>query len=303
VKLPSQLIEELTVTPGKAADLTGRSTSQTSVDWRGKTGIAGPHDVAEHDLETFTKELSAAQELLYASDAWAILVIIQALDAAGKDGTIKHVMSGVNPQGCEVVSFKQPSAEELSHDFLWRCAKVLPERGRIGIFNRSYYEEVLVTRIHPELLVPQHLPGRAKKGAKFWAHRYEDINAFEQHLERSGTRVIKVFLHLSKEEQKRRFLERLEDPSKHWKFSSADLAERAFFDQYQHVYEEVLSATSTTSAPWYVVPADHKHAARAIVGGILTRAIDQLDLHLPEMSAEESAALNAAREQLLEEGA
>ena len=189
---------------------------------------------------------------------WALLLIFQALDAGGKDGTIKHVMSGVNPEGCEVFSFKEPSREELRHDFIWRCAKVLPERGRIGIFNRSYYEEVLVVRVHPEMLAPQHLPSGSEAGSRLWQGRYEDINNFEHHLHRSGTRVVKFFLHVSKEEQRRRLLARLDDPAKQWKFSPADLAERSHFDEYQQAYEEALTATSTSWAPWYVVPADEK---------------------------------------------
>jgi PPK2 family polyphosphate:nucleotide phosphotransferase len=211
-------------------------------------------------------------------------------------------MSGVNPQGCDVVSFKQPSSEELSHDFLWRCARSLPARGRVGIFNRSYYEEVLIVRVHPELLTSEHLSENVKPDAHLWQQRYDDINAFEHHLHRNGTRIVKLFLHVSKEEQKRRFLERLDDPAKQWKFSSSDVAERAYFDDYQHAYEEALSATSTPWAPWHVVPADHKYAMRALVGGVLTYVIESLDLRTPEVSKERLEALAAARQSLLAEG-
>ena len=231
------------------------------------------------------------------------MVVIQALDAAGKDGTIKHVMTGVNPQGCRVVAFKQPSVEELDHDFLWRCERALPPRGQIGIFNRSYYEEVLITRVHPELLEVAHLPSPTGKGAhaRLWQERYEDINAFERHLARNGTKVVKFFLHVSKAEQRRRFLERLDDPNKHWKFSATDVAERAHFDAYQQAYEEALTATSTAWAPWFVVPADHKHAMRALVAGVLVHVVDELDLALPELDAAGLAALEQARRELLAE--
>jgi PPK2 family polyphosphate:nucleotide phosphotransferase len=303
VKLHHQVIEELTVRPGQPAHLTTRSTSETRADWLGPAGLSSAHAVATRDLEAFKEELARAQELLYACDTWSVLVIIQALDAAGKDGTIKHVMSGVNPQGCGVVSFKQPSAEELGHDFLWRCVRALPARGRIGIFNRSYYEELLVARVHPEILGAEHLPEGADTGPRLWRQRYDDINAFERHLHRNGTRVVKFFLHISKEEQKQRFLERLDDPAKHWKFSSSDLTERAHFDEYHHAYEEALSATSTPWAPWYVVPADHKYSLRALVGGVLTHVIDQLDLRTPPLSEDRLAEIASARRALLAEGA
>ncbi len=296
--LSEEVIEELVVTPGEGAGLDRRSTRGTKAAWRpgGRRGEA-----ADEELEQFKAELAEAQELLYASDTWALLVIFQALDAAGKDGTIKHVMSGVNPQGCEVTSFKQPSAEELGHDFLWRCAKALPARGRIGIFNRSYYEEVLVVRVHPELLEAERLPSGHATSGRLWRERYEDVNAFEHHLERNGTRLVKLFLHVSKDEQRRRFLERLEDPEKQWKFSPADLAERAHFEEYQRAYEEAITATSTPWAPWYVVPADHKRTMRALVGGILVHAVQQLDLRRPApvLAGEE---LEAARRALRAEG-
>jgi PPK2 family polyphosphate:nucleotide phosphotransferase len=222
------------------------------------------------------------------------------MDAAGKDGTIKHVMSGVNPQGCQVFSFKKPSVEELDHNFLWRYMRCLPERGRIGIFNRSYYEDVLVVKVHPGLIEQQKLPP-GKRGKSFWEDRYEDINAFERHLVRNGTVVLKFFLHVSKGEQKRRFLERLERPEKHWKFSAADLAERAFWDRYMEVYEDALSATSTAWAPWYVVPADRKWVTRAVVADLLTAAIRGLDLKYPEVTEEQRRALAEARKRLADE--
>ena len=303
MKLPQQVVHELTVHPGRPAGLSGRSTAATVTPWTGPLGRTHPKEVADRDLERFKQELSVAQQLLYASDTWSVLLIFQALDAAGKDGTIKHVMSGINPQGCQVYSFKQPSTEELRHDFLWRCARVLPERGRIGIFNRSYYEEVLVVRVHPELLAAQHLPAGAAEGQELWEQRYEDINAFERHLVRNGTRVLKFFLHVSAEEQRRRFLDRIDRPDKRWKFSAADVAERTHFDEYQGAYEEAITATSTEWAPWFVVPADHKPAMRALVGGIVVHAIDRLDLRYPEVTAEQAEALAAARVALEAEGA
>jgi PPK2 family polyphosphate:nucleotide phosphotransferase len=248
-------------------------------------------------LEANLAELAEAQERLYAYDRYALLIVLQALDAAGKDGTIKHVMSGVNPQGCQVHSFKQPSAEELDHDFLWRYARRLPERGRIGIFNRSYYEDVLVVKVHPELLAASRLPP-GKTGKAFWKARYDDINAFERHLVRNGTVVLKFFLHVSKAEQKKRFLERLERPEKNWKFSAADLAERAFWDDYQSAYEDALEATSTDWAPWYVVPADQKWATRAVVADVITSAIKALDLKYPELTDDQRAALDESRRKL-----
>jgi PPK2 family polyphosphate:nucleotide phosphotransferase len=298
VRLSHKVIDELMVHPGKPAALSRRSTSGTRADWLGPIGRSSPKDIAEHDLEEFKNDLESAQELLYADDTWALLLVFQALDAGGKDGTIKHVMSGVNPEGCEVFSFKEPSSEELRHDFLWRCAKALPERGRIGIFNRSYYEEVLVVRVHPELLVPQHLPSGSEAGSRLWQGRYEDITAFEHHLHRNGTRVVKFFLHVSKEEQRRRLLARLDDPAKQWKFSPADLAERSHFDEYQQAYEEALSATSTSWAPWYVIPADEKSVTHALVSGVLLNAIDALDLHVPSLGEDQVRELKNARKAL-----
>ena len=252
---------------------------------------------AMEGLEKNLQELASAQDLLYADDRRSILIVLQAMDAAGKDGTIKHVMSGLNPQGCQVFSFKQPSREDLDHNFLWRYTRCLPERGRIGIFNRSYYEELLVVKVHPELLDTQKLPP-GKRGKSFWEARYEDINAFERHLTRNGTVVLKFFLHVSKDEQKRRFLERLDRPEKNWKFSASDLAERGYWNQYMEAYEDALSATSTDWAPWYVVPADHKWVTRAVVADVLTSAVLGLDLKFPEVSEEHRKGLAAARKKL-----
>ena len=300
VRLPREVIAELRVAPGERARLERRSTTATHADWLSGIGRSHPREVAEHDLELFREELRSTQELLFASDTWAVLVVLQALDAAGKDGTIKHVMSGVNPQGCQVVAFRPPSEEELRHDFLWRCIRALPARGRIGIFNRSYYEEVLVVRVHPELLTAERLPPELT-GEHLWRERFEDINAFERHLVRNGTKVVKLFLHVSREEQRRRLLARLDEPDKGWKFSAADLAERALFEDYRAAYEEALTATSTVEAPWYVVPADHKAAMRALVGGILVEEITGLRLRPPVQDAARAAELDAARRQLLAE--
>src|SRR4051794_20426509 len=227
---------------------------------------------ARQTLDQNLADLTGAQDLLYADDRYSVLIVLQAMDAAGKDGTIKHVMTGVNPQGCQVFSFKKPSAEDLDHNFLWRYTRCLPERGRIGIFNRSYYEDVLVTRVHPELLDAQKLPGK-HRGKKFWRKRYEDINAFERHLVRNGTVILKFYLNISKEEQKRRVLERPHPREKTWKFSAAALAERSHWDRYMRAYGACLSATSTKSAPWYVVPADHKWVTRAVVADIITTTL------------------------------
>jgi len=241
--------------------------------------------------------LAAAQENLYAADCHSVLVVLQAMDAAGKDGTIKHVMHGVNPQGCQVFSFKKPSSEELDHNFLWRYMKALPERGRIGIFNRSYYEDVLVVRVHPELLGAQRLPG-AKDNKRFWDERYDDINRFERHLVRNGTLIVKIFLNVSKEAQHERFAERLEDPSKNWKFSFNDLEERRHWDKYQDAFEQMLQKTSTEWAPWWVVPADNKWVTRTLVCAILTQSIEALGDRPPTLSAEQKKRLAEARREL-----
>lgn len=296
MKLDQAVIEELMVGPGEAARLDGRSTESTMVDWLGAQG-AKPKATARKKLASIVDDLKASQELLWASDTFGLLLIVQGMDAAGKDGTIKHVMSGVNPQGCEVVSFKEPSGEELDHDFLWRYSKALPKRGRIGIFNRSYFEEVLVVRVHPELMERSHAEARPRSPDPVWPSRFEDINAFEHHLHRTGTRIVKVYLHLSRDEQRKRLLERLDDPAKRWKFSEADLAERRYWHEYRVAYEEAITATSTAWALWYVVPADHKYELRALVGGILVHAIDQLDLRHPE--PEDVAVLERARAELL----
>jgi PPK2 family polyphosphate:nucleotide phosphotransferase len=254
-------------------------------------------DRAVKYLEANVAELAAAQELLYASDVHSVLIVLQAMDAAGKDGTIKHVMSGVNPQGCQVFAFKKPSDEELDHNFLWRYMKALPERGRIGIFNRSYYEDVLVVRVHPEILSRQKLPP-GDRGRKFWNARFDDINRFERHLARNGTLILKFFLHLSKKEQKRRFLARLDDEEKQWKFSFADLKERGFWDDYQAAFADALQNTSTKWAPWWVIPADHKFVTRALVAGITTESIRRLGLRRPAVTAEQRRLLASARRQL-----
>ena len=248
-------------------------------------------------LKGNTAELAEAQELLYASDVHSVLIVLQAMDAAGKDGAIKHVMSGVNPQGCQVFAFKRPSDEEIDHTFLWRYMKCVPERGRIGIFNRSYYEDVLVVRVHPEILARQKLPP-GERNAKFWDTRYDDINRFERHLARNGTLILKFFLHLSKKEQKNRFRERLERKDKQWKFSFADLKEREYWDKYQQAFEDALGHTSTRWAPWWVIPADHKWVTRALVALITTQAIKNLKLKTPGLTAEQRRQLGQARKQL-----
>jgi PPK2 family polyphosphate:nucleotide phosphotransferase len=243
------------------------------------------------------ERLAALQEKLYAQDRWALLLVFQAMDAAGKDGTIKHVMSGVNPQGCEVSAFKAPSVTELDHDYLWRCVRALPERGRIGIFNRSYYEEVLVVRVHPELLGAQHIPADLVDRT-VWRRRYEDINAFERHLVRNGTVILKFFLHVSALEQRKRFLERLEEPEKNWKFSLADVRERRRWTDYAAAYETMIRHTSTPQAPWYVVPADHKWFTRLVVAEVVVDALARLDLSLPKPDATRRKELAAARAEL-----
>ena len=243
-------------------------------------------------------ELSSLQRLLYASNGYSVLLIFQAMDAAGKDGAISHVLTGVNPQGCEVYSFKHPSAEELEHDFLWRTTCRLPARGRIGVFNRSYYEEVLVVRVHPEILRTEGIPGELVGTKTDWKERYRSIVELEKHLHRNGTRVIKFFLHLSKEEQRKRFLPRIDEPDKNWKFSQADLAERKFWDQYMQVYEDCLSATSTKTAPWHVVPADDKYNARLIISRVVIDALRGLRMSYPKMTRARRDELQAIRKQL-----
>lgn len=289
-----KILEHVRVPSGKRTRLKDHDPA-----WAGDRSmpLKDRKEKAAEILEEGTAALARAQELLYASDTYSILVILQAMDAAGKDGIIKHVMSGVNPQGCRVHAFKQPTHEELDHDFLWRCAKVLPERGHIGIFNRSYYEEVLVVKVHPELVENERIPG-AKVTKQFWNDRYEDINAFERHLTRNGTVIVKFFLHVSKEEQRKRFLARIDDPEKHWKFSPSDVAERGHWDEYMQAFEDMLNATSMTWAPWHVIPADHKWVSRALVAKILATTIERLEVHYPEVSPAKRKEIEEARKRL-----
>ena len=251
--------------------------------------------LAEH-----VSQLSDLQQLQYASNKFAVLLIFQAMDAAGKDGIIKHVMSGVNPQGCQVFSFKHPSAGELEHDFLWRTSQNLPERGRIGIFNRSYYEEVLIVRVHPEILQSQGLPDELLHAPAIWTDRYQSILDHETHLSRNGTRIMKFFLHLSRDEQRQRFLDRIDEPDKNWKFSEGDVKERKFWDDYMRAYEQCLSATSTADAPWYVVPADDKKNARLIVSSIIVETMKALPMAYPETTAQRRKELQQLRKALAE---
>jgi len=246
-------------------------------------------------LAAHVAELDRLQQRLYAADSHAVLLIFQAMDAAGKDGAIRHVMSGVNPQGCQVFSYKHPSARELQHDFLWRCARDLPERGHIGIFNRSYYEEVLIVRVHPEILRGEGMAEAPRDRKKLWRQRYRSINDLERHLHANGTRIVKFFLHLSKEEQRRRFLARIEEPRKNWKFSVADIQERAFWDDYMNAYEDCLSATSTKHAPWHVVPADDKRNARLIVSQIIVDTLKDMKLRYPKSDAARREELETIR--------
>jgi PPK2 family polyphosphate:nucleotide phosphotransferase len=295
-----ELIERFRVEPGKKLRLKDHDSGWAHTAELKEAGKAAVKKRALEILQQNRDELSAAQELLWASDADSVLIVLQAMDAAGKDGTIKHVMSGLNPQGCQVFSFKKPSDEELKHNFLYRYSKCLPARGMIGIFNRSYYEEVLVVRVHPELLANQQYDP-AECGKSFWKCRYEDINAYERHLTRNRTVILKFFLHISKSEQKRRFLERINNPDKHWKFSNADIVERGFWNDYMRAFEKALSATSTEWAPWYVIPADHKWVARALVSDILASTIGSLGLKFPEVSDQRREQIAAAKEKLLHE--
>ena len=246
-------------------------------------------------LKAHTGQLDRLQRLLYASNARALLLIFQAMDAAGKDGAIRHVMSGVNPQGCQVFSFKHPSAGELAHDFLWRTTRNLPERGKIGIFNRSYYEEVLIARVHPSILQAENLPG---PGKHIWERRYRSIRDFERHLDANGTTVIKFFLHLSKEEQRKRFIARIDEPDKNWKFQASDIEEREYWKDYMHAYQEALAATSTGHAPWYIVPADDKENARLIVSQVILDTLEGFDMHYPSAGPERMRELRAIRRRL-----
>jgi len=255
---------------------------------------------AKEGLHSDVLALAELQDMLYAQDRWAVLLIFQAMDAAGKDGAIKHVMSGVNPQGCQVVSFKQPSAEDLDHDYLWRCTKQLPERGRIGIFNRSYYEEVLVVRVHEALLQQQKLPPKLIT-KDVWADRFRDIRHFERYLSNNGVLIRKFLLYVSRKEQKKRFLERIDNPEKHWKFSASDVHERKYWHDYMAAYEDMIQHTATKHAPWYVVPADNKWFTRVVVASAIIDALASLDLHYPEVDEEKRKALAIARQALLEE--
>ncbi|MDE2234167.1 MAG: polyphosphate kinase 2 family protein [Gammaproteobacteria bacterium] len=268
------------------------------------TRIKPVYESKEHYHEMLAQhveQLSLLQQRLYASNQYAILLIFQAMDAAGKDGIIRHVMSGVNPQGCQVFSFKHPSASELQHDFLWRSTRNLPERGRIGIFNRSYYEEVLIVRVHPEILLSEGVPDGRHDVKAIWKERYRSINDLERHLYCNGTRIIKFFLHISKEEQRKRFLQRIDAAEKNWKFSLADVTERKFWKQYMHAYEQCLSATSSKYAPWYVVPADDKENARLIVSSAILDALENLKMRYPESSARRRRELQEIRKQLIKQ--
>jgi len=255
---------------------------------------------AKEALEQGVKVLAELQDMLYAQDRWSVLLIFQAMDAAGKDGAIKHVLSGVNPQGCEVSSFKAPTSEDLDHDFLWRCAKRLPERGRIGIFNRSYYEETLVVRVHPEILAKQKLPEKCI-GKRIWKERFEDIRKFENHLTRNGTIIRKFFLNVSKDEQKKRFLERIDNPDKNWKFSTADAHERGYWKEYMHAYEEMIRETATEDSPWHVIPANNKWFTRVVVAAAVIEALDSLNLGYPKVGASHRKDLAAVKAELLGE--
>jgi PPK2 family polyphosphate:nucleotide phosphotransferase len=287
-------VKRMRVTDGKQFRLAAHRPDDTC-------GLDIEKDEAKDLLAEGTKRLSALQERLWAQDRWAVLAIFQAMDAAGKDGVIKHVMSGINPQGCQVFSFKAPTPHELDHDFMWRSTLCLPERGRIGIFNRSYYEEVLVVRVHEELLARQRIP-RELITKDIWAQRFEDIRAFERYLARNGTLILKFFLNLSKEEQRQRFLAQLDDPAKRWKFSQADVAERKLWDRYMVAYEDMIRQTSTTEAPWFVIPADHKWFSRLAVAAIMVDALERLDLHFPAVEGAALTEMMEARKALLAEG-
>jgi PPK2 family polyphosphate:nucleotide phosphotransferase len=268
-------------------------------EWPTRVDPAYGSDEEYQDLlRKHVKALSSQQELLYASDRYAVLLIFQAMDAAGKDGAIQHVMSGVNPQGCQVFSFKHPSAAELKHDFLWRTTRDLPERGRIGIFNRSYYEEVLIARVHPDILLGEGVPDAAPELQSIWRDRYRSIVNLERHLDRNGTRIIKFFLHLSKEEQRKRFIDRIDQPEKNWKFSADDVEERKFWKQYMRAYEKCLTATTTRRAPWYVVPADDKLNTRLIVSRIVLDTVESLELSYPKTTAARRRELLLLRDKL-----
>lgn len=289
-------VSDVIATPGKTIKVSDYNPSYKGV-------LDGKRDGVKR-LQQNVEELIDLQDRLYADNRYAVLLIFQAMDAAGKDGTIKHVMSGLNPQGCEVYSFKQPSANELDHNYMWRTNRCMPERGRFGIFNRSYYEEVLIVKVHPEYLLPQNLPGIHKVEdvtKELWENRYEQINNQEKYLVENGTLVIKFFLNVSKKEQKKRFLERVDDPSKNWKFSSGDVKERAHWDDYMSAYGDMLTATSTEYAPWYVIPADKKWYMRYAVSNIIINRLKELNLTYPELPLHEKSKLEEARDMLLAE--
>ena len=286
------LTEQFRVKPKEEVDLKQRPTSVDPF-YRSK-------EEYQELLYEQIERLSALQELLYANDSWSLLLIFQAMDAAGKDSMIKHVLSGINPQGCEVYSFKHPSTEELDHDFLWRSIRRLPERGRIGIFNRSYYEEVLIVRVHPEILAAENLPDELAGRKNIWRDRFRSMTDLEAHLHRNGTRVVKFFLHISKEEQRERFLERIDSPEKNWKFNQGDIAERKLWKQYMSAYEQCLSATSSKEAPWYIVPADDKRNARLIVAQVVLKVLEDLKMSYPETSEERRRELQEIRKKLVE---
>lgn len=288
-----KIAERLIALPGKKISL-----KKYDPGWSPKNLDAA---TAQGQLTEGIQTLAKLQDKLYAQDRYAVLVIFQAMDAAGKDGTIRHVMSGLNPQGCQVFSFKAPSSEERDHTYLWRSVKALPERGRIGIHNRSHYEEVLVARVHPEILQGQRLPVAISAHRNIWKRRFDEINRFEQHLVNNGTIVLKFFLHVSKAEQKRRFLERIDDPSKNWKFAAGDIKERALWKDYMRAYEDVFTHTSTTWAPWYIIPADNKPFMRAAVAGILNRTLASLDLAYPTLDRAQLRELQVARKMLVSE--
>lgn len=283
--------EQFRVKPKEEVDLKKRPTSVKP--------FYGSKEEYQDLLNEQIERLSALQGLLFANDSWSVLLIFQAMDAAGKDSMIKHVLSGINPQGCEVYSFKHPSAEELDHDFLWRSIRRLPERGRIGIFNRSYYEEALIVRVHPEILAAENLPDELSSRKNIWRDRFRSMNDLEAHLHRNGTRVVKFFLHISKEEQRKRFLERIDNPEKNWKFNRGDMEERKLWKQYMNAYQQCLSATSSKEAPWYIVPADDKKNARLIVAQVLLKLLEELKMTYPESSEERRGELMAIREELI----
>jgi len=319
-KSPGKTVVETGAGPGDTRELTkkdmkelGRKLSKKYCIGKGdhfqlkkystKPGAdLGPEDksLMKEALQTGVEELAEMQNKMYAQDRWSLLVIIQAMDAAGKDGAIKHVMSGVNPQGCQVTAFKTPSSEELDHDFMWRCLKQLPERGRIGIFNRSYYEEVLVVRVHEPILKAQKLPEELVN-KNIWKYRYKDIRNFEKYLHRNGIRILKIFLHVSKEEQKKRFIERIDNPEKNWKFSPADVKERGYWKAYMDAYEEMIRETSTRKSPWYVVPADNKSFARVVIVSAIIDALDDLGLQYPKVGKVKLSELQTMKEILLNE--